>query len=162
MNACPACNAELHEANYGSYHITYCLNGDYQRQDLRQEPAQEALQEVTGGPETAVRAKRRQKPARPGKPTGETESGLVRAIVEALQMSGYTVLRVGQWRADYAGSTAGTPDLFCFCPRQSLWYGIEVKTSTGRLSPAQKRLVEAGMVHLIRSPQEAIDLMTGT
>ena len=86
----------------------------------------------------------------------EREAGLVDAIVQILELYGYTVLRVGQWRADKSGTTAGTPDLFVGREGSALWLGMEVKTVTGRLSEAQKDLNEKKMTCVVRSPQQAL------
>jgi hypothetical protein len=93
------------------------------------------------------------------KPPQEREAGLVDAIVKVLQLNGFEVLKVGQWRADRAGNTPGTPDLWVR-PQDStkpLWLGMEVKTATGTLSPAQKDLHKRGATVVVRSPQEALD-----
>lgn len=88
---------------------------------------------------------------------GGSEAALVTAIVKALRKSGRTVLRVGQHRADMAGTTVGTPDLFCWVGCG--WIGLECKTKTGRLSPEQRRLAAAGMVRVVRSVEEALEIV---
>lgn len=84
------------------------------------------------------------------------EADLVAGIVQALELTGWIVLRVGQWRADKSGTTAGCPDLFVWVPAKNGWTGIEVKTERGRLSPAQKRLEELGVIVVVRSISEAM------
>lgn len=85
------------------------------------------------------------------------EAVLVRDIVAALRAAGRTVLRVGQRRCDLAGSDAGVPDLLLWCPARQSWLGLEAKTAQGRLSVAQRALVEAGMVIVIRSVEDALE-----
>lgn len=87
-----------------------------------------------------------------------TEFQIVKAIEELLRLSGYEVLRVGQWRADKAGNTPGTPDLFVTREKERFWLGIEVKTAIGRLSKAQGDLHRDGFTVVARSAEEALRL----
>lgn len=86
-----------------------------------------------------------------------TEAQLVQQIKEGLEWQGCTVLRVGQHRADKAGSDCGVPDLLV---RRSewpygVWLGVEVKLPTGRLSAAQEALQQAGAIVVARSLEDA-------
>lgn len=144
MKACPTCRAPLITANNGSE--LYCpLCAAEGREPLvsRMTPAEPAV---------AVRGVH-------GARRGQPEARLVADIVRALRAMGRTVLRVGQWRGDLAGQTAGTPDLLCWCSRRQGWIGIEAKTAKGRLSPAQRELVATGKVRVVRSVEEAVEIV---
>lgn len=86
------------------------------------------------------------------------EARLQHDIVACLRLCGLTVLQTSAHRArGPLGATPGVPDLLVLAPdaRLLLW-GIEVKTDRGRLSPAQRELVEAGAYAVARSPAEAL------
>lgn len=92
------------------------------------------------------------------------ESDLVIGIVDGLTLKGYTVLRVGQHRADKAGTDPGVVDLLVGHPRWgNRWVMIEckvptlpgVKTRKGRTSPEQRALQEAGMSAVVNSIEAA-------
>jgi hypothetical protein len=89
-----------------------------------------------------------------------SEADLVVQIQEGLRALGYTVLRVGQYRADFAGTTEGTPDLFI--GREGwgpVFIGLEVKRPMGRLSRAQKALNDRGMTKVVHDFDEARSVM---
>lgn len=92
----------------------------------------------------------------------ERECDLVACIVQGLTLMGYVVLRVGQWRSDRAGTTAGTPDILVTREGWGYLIGLEVKTKTGRLSPEQKRLSEMGVTCVVRSWDEAKEVVEGS
>ena len=85
------------------------------------------------------------------------ESALVKGIYDGLTLRGRTVLRVGQWRADMAGTDAGCPDLFVWCPRRDGWIGLECKTDHGPLRREQAALLAAGMIVVVRTIEAAFD-----
>lgn len=93
----------------------------------------------------------------PEKPTSlpVREADLVQGIYEGLRYRGRVVLRCGQHRVDKAGSDAGLPDILCWCPQRRGWIGIETKTPSGRLSPAQKALENIGAIYVCRSIEDA-------
>jgi hypothetical protein len=84
---------------------------------------------------------------------------LVERIRRALEAEGLVVLRVGQHRADQAGTDPGAPDLLAARPGCGpVWLGLEVKRPRGgRLTPAQRRLAYAGLVAVVRSVEDALD-----
>lgn len=96
-----------------------------------------------------------------------TEDALQRQIVQALTLAGCVVLVTsrrrcrcvcGRWPRGGDGVTRGTPDLLVLnltWPAR-LWKGLEVKLPTGRLSPEQRRLVDAGAAVVVRSVAEAL------
>jgi len=72
------------------------------------------------------------------------------AIVKALELAGWTVLKV---------SDTGIPDLLCL--RRGVIRLLEVKSPGGTLTPAQVtafRRIEAALVtvHVVRTPEEAL------
>lgn len=72
------------------------------------------------------------------------------AIVQALQLAGWTVLRV---------SDGGVPDLLC--ARSGVLKLLEVKSPGGRLTDAQERTFQrlaAALVtvHVVTTPEEAL------
>ena len=85
------------------------------------------------------------------------EADLVKGIVEGLRYRGRTVLVLSQWRGDKAGSTPGAPDILVWCPKRCWWLGLEAKTPSGRIRPEQRALMEAGMVVVVRSIDEAFE-----
>lgn len=87
-----------------------------------------------------------------------SESALVQQIQDGLRWHGFLVLRVGQYRADKAGQTAGTPDLFVRHPGwyPCLWIGGEIKTEKGTLQPAQRVLMQGGHISVWRSLEDAL------
>ena len=89
---------------------------------------------------------------------GAEEADIVAAAVQLLEISGYVVLRVGQHRADKAGQTPGTPDLFVGREGAPFWLGLEMKTGTGRVRKEQKELAEKGLILVARTPEEALRL----
>lgn len=110
-------------------------------------------------------------------------------IVQGLQMLGYVVLEVGGWarraHCQACGATfvpahansVGAPDLFVSRRAEGAhlpgnkWVAMEVKrprvktllgtVEGGRLSPEQRALVEAGIVSVIHSLEEALDVLEG-
>ena len=71
-----------------------------------------------------------------------------RAIVQALRQVGAVVIHV------LRAAQKGAPDLFvCFRGR---WIAIETKARAGKLSPEQQQLVTDGLVHVVRTPEEAL------
>lgn len=69
---------------------------------------------------------------------------------------GYTVLRVGQWRADLSGSSEGVPDLLVSRNGWGFLIGLEVKTEAGRVRPMQQALANAGITWIVRSFDDAL------
>lgn len=57
-----------------------------------------------------------------------SEGDVVEQIVDGLTALRYKVLKVGQWRADFSGTTPGTPDLLVTKPGCHVLVGLEVKT----------------------------------
>lgn len=93
-----------------------------------------------------------------------SESETQRAIVEALRYSGYLVLTTDRHRKGGGGGpdgiSRGLPDLLVWEPERAGWMGLEVKRpSGGRLSPAQRALVDLGCVTVVRSVEEALAAM---
>jgi hypothetical protein len=88
----------------------------------------------------------------------ECEQDLMRGIYQGLTLQGYIVLRVGQWRADHAGSDPGCPDLFVSHPAwlEACWLGLECKGTHARLSAAQRRLADGGRVVVCRRWEDAL------
>jgi hypothetical protein len=85
-----------------------------------------------------------------------TEADIVVQIQEGLRALGFIVLRVGQHRADLAGTTAGTPDLFVGRSAWgNRWIGIEVKALGGRVRPSQKEMLLRGLVGVAHNFDEA-------
>lgn len=105
---------------------------------------------------------------RAAKPAPEAEPGesysneaeIVQAIQKALTGRGWAVYRVGQWRADFSGSDAGVPDLIAVYPADpphpAVIKLLEVKTVSGRTSPAQQKLVDIGGSAIVRSVKDAL------
>lgn len=90
-----------------------------------------------------------------------TEREIQRAAVAALRKLNYMVIVTSTYRS--VRNTRGTPDLFVFrrgygYPHDpGRWVGIEVKSGTGPLTAEQQALVDAGMVTVCRSVEDAID-----
>jgi predicted RNA-binding Zn-ribbon protein involved in translation (DUF1610 family) len=102
----------------------------------------------------------------------EHEETVQQGIVIELRSRGYIVLVTSEHRraqkcrhcgtlqylAGGRGCTAGVPDLLV--TRQewpaNTWRGLEVKSATGRTTPAQKELTDAGRIAIVRSVEEAL------
>lgn len=84
-----------------------------------------------------------------------TEKQIQQAIVQELRLRGYIVMETGQWRADKAGNTKGTPDLYFARPGSNSWHAIECKTAKGKVRKEQAELVYLGVVHIARSVEDA-------
>lgn len=76
-----------------------------------------------------------------------SEKALQAAVVAHCRARGLNVCETSQRRP--SGQTIGMPDLFV--QYGTVWHGIEVKTRSGTLSPAQRALAEAGGVTVVRS-----------
>lgn len=87
------------------------------------------------------------------------EADIVKGIYDGLTLRGRTVFRVGQWRADRGGNDVDTPDIFVWCPIRLGYIGIEVKTPKGTVRPGQKVLADAGKSVIVRSIEEAFDVV---
>lgn len=87
------------------------------------------------------------------------ETLVQRAITEVLGLAGVLVLHTSAFTArGPLGTAKGVPDLLCYAEdAPGLMWGLEVKTAKGRPTPEQKRLSDAGMYAIVRSPEEAID-----
>jgi hypothetical protein len=88
----------------------------------------------------------------------ESEADVVQVITEGLALKGFTVLRVGQHRADLSGQDAGVPDLLVTHPRwpEGVWIGLECKGTKTRLSPEQRRLHAARRIYVVRSWEDGL------
>lgn len=93
------------------------------------------------------------------------EEQFVAAIKQGLELSGYLVMRVGQYRADLGGSDPGVPDLIVIAPwrQEPLGLLMEVKVPAGPLtgkggkpSKRQKELADMGVTVIVTDPEEAI------
>jgi hypothetical protein len=95
------------------------------------------------------------------KPPAPSEADIVVQIQDGLRALGYTVLRIGQHRADLAGQTAGTPDLMVTRNTwlSGFWIALEVKRPGGRLSPAQRQLVDDRRIFVAHDFDEARAIM---
>jgi hypothetical protein len=91
------------------------------------------------------------------------EKCIVAAIMNALEKRHCIVIQTGQNRAKGAGNSVGCPDLFVgrayASGIKSDWRALEVKAIGGRVSPEQQKLVDAGLVTIVRSAQEALVAM---
>lgn len=96
-----------------------------------------------------------------------TENEIQRQIVQGLTALGYVVLvtsrRVkrcrtcGNWQRGDDGATKGIPDLMVWRNGWDGWYGLEVKSPTGKVRPEQADLVHRGTpVVIVRSWEEAL------
>lgn len=88
------------------------------------------------------------------------EAAIVQCIIEGFTWLGYTVLRVGQWRADKAGSDPGVPDLLVSQKGWGFLVGLEVKCQNGHISKAQKDLADDGKTFIVKSWEEALEIVT--
>lgn len=92
-----------------------------------------------------------------------TEYAIQRAIVDLLKLLKFEVLTTSVRRFNLKdgkgyGTTPGIPDLLVRAPRwpEGIWLGLEVKRARGgRLSPAQRRVWQAGGIVVVTGPQEA-------
>jgi hypothetical protein len=100
---------------------------------------------------------------------GAPEEQVVKEITDALEMLGYRTpakfkpgvtekfyVRVGQRRADKAGSDAGCPDILVSLG--NAWLGLEVKARTKEAgpSPEQKVLAAFGLIVIVNSASQAL------
>lgn len=124
---CPRCDAPMQQGTDGAKRVFACLPCGY-----------------VGSAEDAP-------------PACDTEADLVLAIREALIADGYLVERVGQWRADRAGTDPGVADLLVSHRSWPpwLWAQFEVKLPGGALSTAQAQKVATGRMTVVRSVAEA-------
>jgi hypothetical protein len=99
-----------------------------------------------------------------------TEAATQKLIVDVLRLHGLTVLetsrrrrrcRCGRWPAGGDGCDKGTPDLLVWLPGRGAWLGLEVKTHSTRLSPEQRALAAAGLIVIVRTPEEALAALRG-
>ena len=99
-----------------------------------------------------------------------TEADVQACITDALAMLGYVVLVTSRrrkrvycpqcgasgYQAGGDGCTPGLPDLLVWVPAWRAWLGLEVKGPTTRVSPEQHKLQRAGMIHIVRSVDDAL------
>lgn len=99
-----------------------------------------------------------------------SEAALQRAIADTLSYHGFLVIRVnsglarglhGEGAVQLA--PAGTPDLLAIPPMGTPWW-LEVKTLTGNVRPAQKRMHEelrqrGQPVYIVRSIDQLLRLL---
>lgn len=94
-----------------------------------------------------------------------TEAAAQKLIVAVLRLHGLTVLETsrrrkrcpcGRWPAGGDGCDRGVPDLLVWLPGRDAWLGLEVKTHSTRLSPEQRALAAAGLIVIVRTPEEAL------
>lgn len=91
-----------------------------------------------------------------------TERLLVARIISKLESAGYEVLRVGQYKAKGSGTDEGYPDLSCRHPATfppGIACLLEVKTADGRVRKRQAELNAAGWSHIVRSAEQALEVM---
>jgi hypothetical protein len=91
---------------------------------------------------------------------GSPESDTVYSIQEWLRLKGYIVHRIGQRRADLAGQTPGTPDLFVTHPNWPplVWLGLEIKPPKpfkSAVSLEQKHLRDLRRIEIVDSIEQA-------
>lgn len=100
------------------------------------------------------------------------EEDIQAAIMDALRRRGYTVkqtsehrrriqcLECGKWFTpdNGRGCDAGVPDLLVSHVSWPpyLWLGMEVKTESGRLSPAQQELEREHRIVVVRGVEDAL------
>lgn len=100
----------------------------------------------------------------------QTETALVRAIIDALEATGHMVVRVQSGRLNlgnrwmHAGAP-GVPDLTVIATGGRVGF-LEVKTSTGHLSPTQtlwhaRAKLNGARVAVVRSVAEALETVRG-
>ncbi len=99
-----------------------------------------------------------------------SEAALQRAIADTLAYHGFLVIRVNSGLArglhgDGAVqlAPAGTPDLLAVPPQGAPWW-LEIKTPTGQVRPAQKRMHEelrgrGQPVYIVRSIDQLLRLL---
>jgi hypothetical protein len=92
-----------------------------------------------------------------------TEASIQATVKHALEECGYIVGEVAKGRSAKAagawtGTTAGLPDLFITHHdwHEAMWLGIELKTETGKLRPAQAALHAQGRTIVARSVVEGL------
>lgn len=93
-----------------------------------------------------------------------TEASIQATLKQALETLGYIVGEVnkGRKRRDAVYfQTAGLPDLFVTHPEWPAgeWLGIELKTATGKLRPAQKELNDKGRTVVARSVAGGLEVV---
>lgn len=98
-----------------------------------------------------------------------TEAQVVREIRRILHLYGFQepphmgtrgyYVVAGQWNARGSGSTAGVPDMLILTPARA--YPIEVKPrlKTGRISPNQFAMWEAGCLHIVNSGEQVLAVL---
>lgn len=93
-----------------------------------------------------------------GRPPAPPESALLRQVLQWLNLKG-----IFAWRANSGGglrggrpvrgNPAGTPDVLCVLPPAGRLVGLELKSASGRLRPAQEAwrgaAERAGALHLV-------------
>ena len=84
-----------------------------------------------------------------------TEREIQRRIVDALRKAGCLVCVTSN--RERTANTPGTPDLFVW--RDGKWTALEVKSPDGRLTAKQSALVESGAVHVVRSVEDALQVV---
>jgi len=84
-----------------------------------------------------------------------TEREIQRRIIDALRKAGCLVCVTSNRR--HTANTPGTPDLFVW--RDGKWTALEVKSPDGRLTAKQSALVESGAVHVVRSVEDALQVV---
>jgi len=84
-----------------------------------------------------------------------TEREIQRRIIDALRKAGCLVCVTSNRR--HTANTPGTPDLFVW--HEGKWTALEVKSPDGRLTVKQSALVESGAVHVVRSVEDALQVV---
>lgn len=103
------------------------------------------------------------------------EASLQRDVRNTLGLLGYTIMETGKSRSmvactacgkrSYAtgwqGNTPGLPDIYVHCPRWPLPIAIamELKAPKGKPSEAQKALADSGQTAIVRSVDDALELV---
>jgi ribosomal protein S19E (S16A) len=93
-----------------------------------------------------------------------TEASIQSTLKQALETCGYIVGEVNKGRKSRDAvyfQTVGLPDLFVTHPEwpQGEWLGIELKSATGKLRPAQQELHDKGRTVVARSVAEGLEMV---
>lgn len=86
-----------------------------------------------------------------------TEHEIQGQMVDALRAAGLVVLETTAYRQrGPSGVDRGVPDLLVFVPGVLGCVGLEVKAAKGRISVAQRELLNAGVIMVVRSVEDAL------
>lgn len=108
---------------------------------------------------------------RAGQLDGANEAQVMAEVVAELTRSGFSpppaggkrgfFIRVGQHRADLAGSDPGAPDVLVLWHGLPMMFGLEAKARTrgARLSDAQAALHREGHITVVRCAQDVADFI---